>query len=158
MSTQKITNLATPTASADAATKGYVDAAAGGSEYAVFYQNRYASRTNYLNGRVDCNSSLSCPTGYSVFFNSPSCYSLTGNYTVYGSGSTFQGSHILTSLGILGGTTCDSGRTNDSVNTSITAYGYGGSILLDHRTVSNCGGLSYRVCCAASHILVCKKD
>ncbi len=69
MGNQKITGLATPTAAADAATKGYVDASSGGSCYEVYGSNTCYSgytrvvagyTTIYAGGYVDYTSMLAC--------------------------------------------------------------------------------------------------
>jgi len=62
MNNHKITNLATPTADTDAATKGYVDTSAGSS---FCYTMGWCTSTS-----PDCSAKCSCPAGYTKFTKS----------------------------------------------------------------------------------------
>ena len=59
----RITNVASPTASSDVATKGYVDAATGGSPYIDWNQCEYKSACNTT-------ETLSCSSGYQLVSHS----------------------------------------------------------------------------------------
>jgi hypothetical protein len=73
MNSNKITNLATPTADTDAATKAYVDAAAPAA---------YITTTRGANSTADCGGSYPgsfCPTGWTVVTSWTYC-TLAGSY------------------------------------------------------------------------------
>ena len=70
MNSQKITNLATPTADGDATTKAYVDAAGGGIKYWQIV-NTAASFNGSLGGRTGANDKCQAEFGAdAIFFNS----------------------------------------------------------------------------------------
>ncbi len=52
LNSQKITNLATPTLTTDAATKGYVDTQVSGSSGAMIFRGEWSSATSYAVGAV----------------------------------------------------------------------------------------------------------